>query len=72
MSLCMFSYSNVKANHMKLALLHGHNTSGHPTSGLEFLNEARHSKVIQKCLEMDVYDLQPIMNSVQLHRREFL
>ena len=41
---------------MILALLHGHNSSGHPLSGLEFLSEARHSKVIQKCLEMDVYD----------------
>jgi len=57
---------------VKLALLHGHNTSGHPLSGLEFLSEAGHSKVIQKCLEMDVYDLPLIMNSVQLHGRDFL
>jgi len=57
---------------VKHALLHGHNTSGHPLPGLEFLNEARHSEVMQKYLETDVYDLQLIMNSAQLHRREFL
>jgi len=57
---------------VQLALLHGHNTSGHPLSGLEFLSEAGHSRVIQKCLEMDVYDFPPIMNSVQLRRRDFL
>jgi hypothetical protein len=51
---CLYACS-VKANQVKLALLHGHNTSGHPLSGLEF-SKARHSKVIQNCLETNVYD----------------